>query len=1115
VLTKEQYIKIVMGWRRVMNHMKVGGICVLIILIMGILPIGVFAENESEVSSSTDEIAPITGAETGTSEETQAEDTETGPVEETVPEGIEAETPEETEAEALETETPEETGAEVTEAETAEETEAEVTEAETAEETEAEVTEAETPEETEAEVTEAETAEETGAEVTEAETPEETGAEVTEAETAEETGAEALEAETPEETEAEALEAETPEETAAEVTEAETPEETAAEITEAELEPEVIATNAEVEPQEEVIEEIPEVELISSGDRIWREGICADTYTWTPQTFSGFFYDLDEEVGTEELTIYLQKSGDQYDKSIDSGQLKYTTETEAITYEFDDWGTYDVIGFMAEKYFAGYVDTDRAVVSGQISLINEGELRKVLIDSDEDRTITTGSVLPLEEGYELRIKEIDLEGNKVWLAIAKDGDEVDDQVVVPGDLGSSTYTYEVEIGGEDTPLVLAHISTVFAGAETSLATVDGLFQISDSYTSVEDGDKYGKMEVSSVSDVGIEMENENSISLKRGNTVSIMGDISFEVADASVLRFAPIVKKTGSYEIRGTVVNPTLTDNFEWTPYNFEGFYYDIDEDVGGERLKVLISGTSIDESDLEYETEPQPVDFEFSEWGKYDVIGFMAEKYFAGFNSDTDFTDEFSVINEGELRKILMDDDSSHTVLGGTALPLKEGYEIRIKEVDLEGNKVWLALTIDGEEVDDQVIVPGSSVESSTYTYEVRIGSEDVPIVAVHIENVFRGREADLLSIKGIFQVSDEPESVEEGEKHGKMEVDTLSDMGIGMVNSNSVSLGRGKTIEIMGDLKLKVADNENRDFFPVVEIKGDMRPLRLNIPEATVGLPSNLKVTSNGETIAGAYVLVDGDEIGTTDEEGIIEYLPKEAGTFDVEAKKSEYGDAKSTIIVAAAIEERKLAIRVPPEVLKDEDFLITVTIGLNQTGVEGAKILFDETEIGLSDDRGGLTYSSNVTGEHSIMATKEGYEDGTKKIIVLSPVQVKNIDLKETATAGKTIKITANVDNVGSTSDTRSLALKVNGETVETKDATIAAGESSEVTFEYKPTEPGVYNVEIDGSQASMTVEEAKSNTLLIALIIVVIFAIGGGIYLYKTGELESLRRRLQGR
>jgi hypothetical protein len=90
-----------------------------------------------------------------------------------------------------------------------------------------------------------------------------------------------------------------------------------------------------------------------------------------------------------------------------------------------------------------------------------------------------------------------------------------------------------------------------------------------------------------------------------------------------------------------------------------------------------------------------------------------------------------------------------------------------------------------------------------------------------------------------------------------------------------------------------------------------------------------------------------------------------------------------------------------------------------------------------------------------------------------------------------------------------------LKVNGETVETKDATIAAGESSEVTFEYKPTEPGVYNVEIDGSQASMTVEEAKSNTLLIALIIVVIFAIGGGIYLYKTGELESLRRRLQGR
>ena len=110
---------------------------------------------------------------------------------------------------------------------------------------------------------------------------------------------------------------------------------------------------------------------------------------------------------------------------------------------------------------------------------------------------------------------------------------------------------------------------------------------------------------------------------------------------------------------RGTVIDPSKTDEFTWTPYNFEGFYYDIDDDVGTEILRPRYTGgNKIEEKDLIYMTSPQPVKFEFEDWGKYDVIGFMADKYFAGYNNETEFTDEASAINEGQLRKVLIDSD-------------------------------------------------------------------------------------------------------------------------------------------------------------------------------------------------------------------------------------------------------------------------------------------------------------------------------------------------------------------------------------------------------------------------------------------------------------------------
>ena len=72
---------------------------------------------------------------------------------------------------------------------------------------------------------------------------------------------------------------------------------------------------------------------------------------------------------------------------------------------------------------------------------------------------------------------------------------------------------------------------------------------------------------------------------------------------------------------------------------------------------------------------------------------------------------------------------------------------------MDLDGNKVYLGLAKDGKEVDSKVVTPGGDAtdRASNYMYKVDIGSEkDVPIIAAHIQSVFRSTEADLATVDG-----------------------------------------------------------------------------------------------------------------------------------------------------------------------------------------------------------------------------------------------------------------------------------------------------------------------------------------------------------------------------
>jgi uncharacterized membrane protein len=66
-----------------------------------------------------------------------------------------------------------------------------------------------------------------------------------------------------------------------------------------------------------------------------------------------------------------------------------------------------------------------------------------LID-DESKTLHEGKYWILQEGYAIELKQIDLNGTKAWVAITKDGSELDSMVIYLHDTGRFTKSIDLQ-----------------------------------------------------------------------------------------------------------------------------------------------------------------------------------------------------------------------------------------------------------------------------------------------------------------------------------------------------------------------------------------------------------------------------------------------------------------------------------------------------------------------------------------------------------------------------------------------------------------------------------------------------------------------------------------------
>ena len=309
---------------------------------------------------------------------------------------------------------------------------------------------------------------------------------------------------------------------------------------------------------------------------VWNGSSQNATSTWTPLEFAGFFYDLKNSLGTENLTILqnnlagsinssnptiaeyrtIKKTNLTYSTTAQAKDLQLVTGTglntnanltakgleQAITDKAFDGGQYYIVGWQAEKYVA---------VAGKAD-----KLAKLILEhgtsAADKKTLTVGETWEIGDGWSLQANSIDAKATprQVWLTLSKDGVKKDDKVISAGTTDSKpiyTYVEKSYCGENDVPMFVTYVDSVFAGATTDMVQLKYTWLIGSSCTTVKGDDTYGKFKNAVVSGKTITLTSDVDVTLNKDTTIDLMGSMKFKVADNDVLRFYPMVE----YEIAG------------------------------------------------------------------------------------------------------------------------------------------------------------------------------------------------------------------------------------------------------------------------------------------------------------------------------------------------------------------------------------------------------------------------------------------------------------------------------------------------------------------------------------------------------------------------------------
>jgi len=497
---------------------------------------------------------------------------------------------------------------------------------------------------------------------------------------------------------------------------------------------------------------------------IWSTAPDTDSFSWNTQDFAGFYYDIDNDIGNEKLSVNItdgaKLSGDP------PYGLVYMATAKNREFDFKEWGEYIVIGFLSQKHFAGYspgISETSNLFYNSSNTSAWKTLHEILIDNNAEATYSTSNPLWLRQGYVLAIKSIDIDGNKIYVELSKDTEVVKSGILIPYDIfitpktsgkDKGTFSYEKNDPRKIIQLIEVHFKNSIRSADENLATVDRIWQIS---------------------------ENDSSKILKNSSDeIIISGGTPLKLDEGYELAIK-------SMDIEGNSV------------------YLELRKDGQVVESKIVAPPNSASEAFLlTKHNGPRRI---------IKQIEVHFKNSFRGADENLATVDRIWQISENDSSKILKNSSDEIIISGGTPLKLDEGYELVIKSIDIDGNKIYLELRKDGQAIESRVVIPANK-KINTFYYAINLGNhEKLVTIGIHFKNSFRGATQDLATINGIWQISDNPLELEEDMQFDKMIVESIDPAkGIIIMNNkdNPIFLAENNEYDLIQDLKLKTFDQE-----------------------------------------------------------------------------------------------------------------------------------------------------------------------------------------------------------------------------------------------------------------------------------------------------------------